>query len=273
MRKIKTKSVTFKIFLLISVYVILFFLEVLLLFVLDGYLLLEEIDFLFFQCLYKGIITLGIILLYRHNKSLKTTSYFESIDYKDFFIIFVLAFFLRIVVDPIFRIEEILNGLPSSLAKEYPSPIFDLSDIIIFFNIVLFSSLFEELFFRGYVLQTLLFNKIKVEYAILISSLLFGIVHIEVHQIIIGFILGWLTSIVFLKKGIIGSVLLHLAYNFIWFVLDHFRNEYWVLIELLDFGIFYYIIFSIVLIMLFTIIKFKFSSPMLEVYKDVQNKQ
>lgn len=259
MKKIKIKSVIFSIFNLIAIYIILILLEGLLLFLLDGYFLFEEIHFSFFQCVYKLIITLTIIFLYSKNEKLKILSDSKSVNYTDVLLIFILALFLRIAVDPIFRSEEILNGLPSSLDKEYPNPVLDLNSAFIFINVVLLIPIFEELFFRAFLLQKLLLSGIKSEYSILISSILFGLIHIESNQIIIGTILGLITGIVFLKKGIIGSVLLHLVYNFIWFLLDHFRNSYWTLIELLDFGFFYWLIFLIALITLFLIIKFRFN--------------
>lgn len=75
------------------------------------------------------------------------------------------------------------------------------------FTIALIAPIFEEIIFRGIFLKQLL-KRYSPFIAITFSALLFGIMHLNLHQAVNGFVLGIVLGIIFHKTG---SVLLCMA--------------------------------------------------------------
>jgi hypothetical protein len=87
-----------------------------------------------------------------------------------------------------------------------------------FIAIVIAAPIFEELIFRGIILDGLL-RKYSPLKSIIISSLLFGLVHLNPWQFVGAFILGLFSSWVYYKTGKLTlSVIVHLVNNLIAFV-------------------------------------------------------
>lgn len=122
-------------------------------------------------------------------------------------IIGVLIVFNPIIVSiSLFNEEDILKIADSILAKSV--------DIYVFLNLVILTPIFEELLFRGIILRGLK-NNYNTFLALIISSLLFGVFHIDiVGSLIFGLWVGW----IFLKtNNILLSIIVHSACNFITF--------------------------------------------------------
>lgn len=78
---------------------------------------------------------------------------------------------------------------------------------------VLVAPAVEEILFRGLILQGFVRNYGTV-HGLMLSSLLFGIVHLNPYQFVAGFILGLFIGLLFIKTGsILPGLLVHGFYN------------------------------------------------------------
>lgn len=89
-----------------------------------------------------------------------------------------------------------------------------LSDpISAFISLCLIAPIFEELIFRGYILERLT-RKYSELTALIISSLFFGTIHLNFIQVPNAFFAGLILGIIYLKtKSIIPSILIHFINN------------------------------------------------------------
>ncbi len=96
-----------------------------------------------------------------------------------------------------------------------------LDPIFAFISIALVAPIFEEIIFRGVILEQL--NKrCGFTKSIIISSLLFGIYHGNIHQGINGFFIGLVLGIIYLRSGtLILSIFLHFINNAFFIVLEY----------------------------------------------------
>ena len=106
-----------------------------------------------------------------------------------------------------------INNLYSSSPKEIEF------NYILFFGAVLLAPIFEELIFRQYFLSGLLAANKPLK-SIVINSIIFGLVHIQPRQIIMGLLIGLLLSWIFYKTKKVGNtILLHFISNFSAFII------------------------------------------------------
>ncbi|WP_426276332.1 CPBP family intramembrane glutamic endopeptidase [Chryseobacterium sp. S-02] len=143
--------------------------------------------------------------------------------------------------------------------------------VLLFFNTVLIVPFTEELLFRKMALSY--FNSSLV-FGLLFSSILFALIHIDVNvnfnlltisKLLIMFLLGIFTGLVYLRYGFTYSFILHATYNFIWYLLNMYRIGYSKLLVDLNFDYRYWLIFGSCLIMLIrTLKKLNLSSPLLK---------
>lgn len=114
------------------------------------------------------------------------------------------------------------------------------------FTSLIVSPIFEELFYRKFLLSELMQRNKKLT-SIIVSSLCFSIAHIETPlNLIPTFIFGVISSLIFIKTNkIIYSILLHFMMNLLIRILDVFDSNFdrWLLN--LNFNIIYWIIFII----------------------------
>lgn len=105
-----------------------------------------------------------------------------------------------------FKIEDIIKYADSVMSK----PV----DVYVFLNLVIFTPIFEELLFRRIIFSGLKSNYNTVT-ALLLSSLLFGIFHIDfLDATVFGLWLGW----IFLKtNNILLCIIVHSVCNLISF--------------------------------------------------------
>ena len=85
-------------------------------------------------------------------------------------------------------------------------------DIFLILYIVLIGPIFEELLFRGVILRTL--DRYHRVFAILISSLLFGLMHMNLVQSIVTFFIGCVLAYASLKEeSLMVPIVLHILNN------------------------------------------------------------
>jgi uncharacterized protein len=84
---------------------------------------------------------------------------------------------------------------------------------------VLAAPLLEELIFRGIMLDGLL-KRYRPLTSIIVSSLLFGLAHLNPWQFVTGFVIGCFLGWVYLRTGSVGAcIVIHMAANFSGYVL------------------------------------------------------
>ncbi|WP_238784226.1 CPBP family intramembrane glutamic endopeptidase [Blattabacterium cuenoti] len=94
---------------------------------------------------------------------------------------------------------------------------------------VLLAPIFEEILFRGIILNGMLNNKIHPIKAILFSSFLFGITHMNPWQFVGGLLIGsFIGFVYFVTSSIINCILLHFFNNFLAIFIMFFisKSEY-----------------------------------------------
>ena len=125
-------------------------------------------------------------------------------------VIVSIAFSLSAFWLYLYLLSPILPFLVDFLLEETPMPetgIFLLIEIVM---ITILAPIVEEFFFRGVILQRLI-KKTSVWGGILISSLLFGILHAD---IIGAFIFGVITALLFIRTGnLLIPILVHMLNN------------------------------------------------------------
>lgn len=111
-----------------------------------------------------------------------------------------------------------LLPLPESLMEAYMESSQGLTSgslPVIFISTVIVAPIVEEVVFRGLVLSRLK-KAMNVWVAVVISSLLFGLMHAQLLWVIYAFALGMLLAIVAERLNSIGaSIILHMAFNLV----------------------------------------------------------
>lgn len=155
----------------------------------------------------------------------------------------ILLFAANIVIEPI------LIFFPESM-MEYISMLGKI-DIYYIITIVALAPLFEELVFRGIIL-----NDIKRRHntlvAVIVSSVIFGLIHFNIVQSISATLMGAILAYVFLAtKSIWAVVLLHFLQNGSSLLYMHYYPEEFksmeTLYDMLDGSLLYYVIYAVAL--------------------------
>ena len=113
----------------------------------------------------------------------------------------------------------ILGALLSKFGFLDTSPDFSLNggflyNLFTFINVVLLAPIFEELIFRGMILQVL--SKYNRIFAILVTSLLFGLLHLNMTQAVPAFFMSLVLCYMCLKTdSILVTILAHAGNNFL----------------------------------------------------------
>lgn len=147
---------------------------------------------LFCLCIYNTNLLINI--LYNYNSVfIKKLDIFFKINYN-----FSIKYYLESTKD---SLKQILNYL-----YQYP--------ISASITIGIISPIVEEILFRGIILQGLINSKYKKWNALIFTSFIFAILHVNFVQIISAFILGITIGWIFLdSKSLILSIILHIINN------------------------------------------------------------
>jgi len=168
---------------------------------------------------------------------------------KNLFFIILIIIAYKIFSDPFYRYSLITGNRQFPEFKEFFYE--PLEKVIMFSKSVLLIPILEELVFRKLILNSLLKKK-KIYFSILFSSLLFSLIHFNFLlpnfnyvSVVNSFFLGMILSIIFIRFGILYSILAHFFYNLIWFTLKIYRLEYWKFEEYLNYNLIYWVLFAI----------------------------
>jgi membrane protease YdiL (CAAX protease family) len=143
---------------------------------------------------------------------------------------------IKILLLVCFATAAILIGITFPIISQIPMPDFikkilldngSETGVYSFITIVIAAPILEELIFRGIILNGLLKSYSPLK-AIIISSLLFGLVHLNPWQFIGASILGSLSGWVYFKTNKLTlPIIIHMTNNFLGFLLNYFslRNE------------------------------------------------
>ena len=137
----------------------------------------------------------------------------------------------RLILPLVFGSIALLYGVVAPISNLIPMPVAMQENLQAavgatgwptFVYFVLAAPLLEELIFRGIILDGLL-KRYKPFTSIVISSLLFGLVHLNPWQFVTGFVIGCFLGWVYYRSGSVGAcILIHMAANFSGYVLRLF---------------------------------------------------
>jgi len=176
---------------------------------------------------------------FKELKSEKINEYKFSI----FGYILIIGLGLEFFYQPFFDIEKILNFYRNEeFLIDYPGSYkINLNTKYQALSAIFIAPIFEELFFRKFILAHLLkkYNKI---FALIISSLCFSVIHIETpNNLIPTFMFGIISGLILIKTNkILYSIGLHLIMNSFWFILLIYGEKYYQWIYNLNFNYVYW---------------------------------
>lgn len=172
---------------------------------------------------YKNILVLvlniifSFIYLYRLNNKFNI-----RLDYKFNMKVFLLGFIISLVLYIILDkgIDPILANIFPNSEIEYDNSVKRLLEtpMISFIQVCLLAPIVEEVIMRGTILEGLKNNYGNV-FGIIISSIVFGVLHFNKVQTISAIVAGLVLGIVYVLSGnILLVILAHSFYNFISFI-------------------------------------------------------
>ena len=113
----------------------------------------------------------------------------------------------------------IIGALLSKIGLPDTSPDFSLNGSVLFntftfISVVILAPIFEELIFRGMILNTL--TKYNKMFAIIVTSLLFGLLHLNITQAIPAFFMSLVLCYMYVQTdSILVTILAHAGNNFL----------------------------------------------------------
>ena len=181
---------------------------------------LIEVEFLIFFYYFLSLGTSFLIIFFIRKRENKIDNKFKfSIDEKTVIIVVSV-----VVVVLIHIISSGIGGLipmPEMIEKMFVS-LGEKHGLFSFLLMVILAPFFEELIFRGIMLDGLLKNY-SPEKSILISSILFGLVHLNPWQFVTGFFMGIFVGWIYYKtKSVMLAIILHASVNLSGFLLKVF---------------------------------------------------
>lgn len=162
-----------------------------------------------------GICGGALMMFVLRGKKLITTdiTYFnEKIKIRDLFMIVVLMFAVQAVTSiGGMLIELFLQIFGFSMLDDYADSIGMLNTVLGTVYIVLVGPVVEEVIFRAGIMRSL--ERYGVNFAIILSSIIFGAYHIFIYQGCFAFMLGILLAYVAQRFSIKWAILLHILNN------------------------------------------------------------
>ena len=156
-----------------------------------------------------------IILLWKkkdfYAQMFRTKQKMTGIVFLQILAVFVSAQALLQVFAP--ALEWLLNliGLSSMAALEMASATADTFSMFLY--LAIFAPLGEELLFRGLILRVL--EPVGKGFAIIVSAVMFGLLHANIIQIPFGFLVGLVLGYVTVEYSILWAIVLHVINNFV----------------------------------------------------------
>lgn len=185
------------------------------------YVITENISAnIFVTNLMMPLIAFGLSLLIVFRKSLKHIQVSLHVSPKALGVFILLALSYMLVYDV--TISILLADVPlPEFFYEFFSQIFS-HPLLAFLSICIIAPITEEVIYRGIFLQ-----RMKAKYgakkALVFSSILFGIIHLNILQGINAFIIGFLLGAAYLiTKNLLVPIIIHAFNNFIAFLLYYY---------------------------------------------------
>lgn len=145
--------------------------------------------------------------------------YFNRIDPFSYPILMVLTWAMLILIDPLIS----LIPLPEFMLKSFEG-LFSSRSPVIFILLVVAAPVLEELLFRGIILEGFL-HRYSPGKAILWSSVIFGVIHLNPWQFIAAFFGGLLIGWVYWQtRSLLPAMFIHFIMNFTSYVLQFFTT-------------------------------------------------
>lgn len=174
-------------------------------------------------------------------KILNLKSYKPSI----IFYLFIIAIGLYSFDQAFWDFDKIYNTYYNiDFVNDYPGYYqLEITFVYKIISAILIAPIFEELFFRKYLLSNLL-KRYHKNVAIGIASLCFALIHIETpNNLIPTFLFGIISGLIYIKTKKIGySMILHLIMNSFWLILVLTGDDYYLWILGLEFNLIYWIL-------------------------------
>lgn len=131
------------------------------------------------------------------------------------FLVLLCAFLtgqaFQILLTPV--MEWLLNQIGLSALTSLEAATGSVNTVTMFLYVAVFAPVFEEIFFRGFILHNLLpYGK---KFAIVASSFLFGILHGNLLQSPYAFLVGLVLGYTAVEYGLVWSIVLHIFNNFV----------------------------------------------------------
>ncbi|MDR1392087.1 MAG: CPBP family intramembrane metalloprotease [Clostridiales bacterium] len=136
--------------------------------------------------------------------------YSKIFSKKDIFYLFTLGLFLNFLITLFTRVLS----LPENFFSNYAIYIQNISNhkFYFIFSSTILAPLLEEIICRKFLFNVM--RKINLNFAIIFSSLIFGILHKELILIMYATLMGIILCSVYIKyNNIISPIILHLSFN------------------------------------------------------------
>lgn len=165
---------------------------------------------------------------------------------KFLFSILIIGIGYELIKSPFSDFNNLINYMNKIDLVNY-SFLYDKNDsqfIYRIFSALIIAPIFEELFFRKYLITNLIKENNRI-ISLLISSICFSLIHFETpNNLIPTFIFGIVSGLIFLKTRKIGyTILLHFICNSLWLLDVLFDNKFYILLFNFKFNFYYWMIF------------------------------
>ena len=199
-----------------------------------------------------NLIIFSLFLFFYNGKSSKRKH--SNFYFSVFAFIPILSITLYISTDLIFRFDNIFRSVP--LPEEASILKFKDSYYAII-NSLIIAPLIEELVFRE-ILFKVIFKYVKSwKLWMTMSTFCFTFLHIDSPETIISaLVIGIVFCVIYMKQGLLFSIIAHVFYNVCWLILNLNNDIYLAILKGLDFNLSYFsIIFLSISILIFLLIK------------------
>ncbi|MGL4773218.1 MAG: lysostaphin resistance A-like protein [Clostridium sp.] len=154
---------------------------------------------------------LSIVMLNTYGKQKWVTNTYKKTNKQMFFYLTLLIIAFRLLYDA--TLMPLVNLIPQGALLESVEGLINNNILYFILSAVVVAPIIEEIIFRGVVLGGLL-NRYSPKKAIIISSLLFALMHMNIHQGINAFILGSLFGYIYYKtKSLYLTMFCHFVNN------------------------------------------------------------
>lgn len=173
------------------------------------------------------VLSFGMVILIGFRKTKKNFNdvfRFVNIPILIWFSVLILAVGLTIISSEIDNLLNFVFPMPNSIKAMFNNLGVEQNIVVSIILMVFIPAITEEMFFRGIFISGFSKNY-SFWKAILLSSLLFGLIHLNPWQFITGFIIGVPVAYVFLKSNsIIPCMIIHAFNNLLYVFTSRFQS-------------------------------------------------